>query len=93
MFARWPRRSHEQVVDHLGRLVVRVVVLTDVLAGQLEAVATPGHLVEDGAAGRVGDVMAEVVADDHVLAAPAGERREGAVDDQRLEAGGQRVTG
>src|SRR4029078_3233803 len=76
------RRLHERVVDDAGRDVVGVVVPADVLAGDRAAVVLLVEDVEDVIAGRR-DVVAEVVAGDHVLAPPAGDRRERRIDPQR----------
>ena len=79
------RRAHEHALDLGGRHVVGVVVPADVLAGHLVAVAARRHLVEDLAGAR--DVVAEVVALDHVLAPPAGDRAKRRVPAQCLPPG------
>jgi hypothetical protein len=71
-------RFHEHLLDRDGRLIVRVGVPADVLAGGLVAVADAGERVEDAAASR--DVVAEVVPLDHVLAPPARDRGQGRVN-------------
>ena len=79
-------RVHEHPLDGRRGLVVRVGVPADVLAGDLVAEADRRELGEDPA--RVaGDVMAEVVAVDHVLAAPASNRGQRRVHVQGLQAG------
>ena len=80
-----PGRAHEHLVDRGGGLVVRVGVPADVLAGQLVAVADRVELVEDLAVAR--DRVAEVVALDHVLAAPSGDRGQRRVDLERWQPG------
>ena len=86
MFERWPGDCMNELLDDAGRDVVGVVVPADVLAGDRVAVVLLVEDVEDVVAARR-DVVAEVVAGDHVLAPPAGDRRERRVDLERAEPG------
>src|SRR5204863_4063059 len=69
-----------------GGLIVGVVVPADVLAGEVVAIAPVVHDIPDHLSGRR-DVMAEVAAVFHVLAAESSNRSQGGVDAKGRQAG------